>query len=40
LIDGVRDYIRNQEEHHKQYTFQEEYEAFMIKSGFGKYEGK
>lgn len=32
-IDKVRDYIRNQEEHHKTITFAEEYEEFIKKYG-------
>ncbi len=36
IIDKVRDYIKNQEEHHKKKTFQEEYDEFMIKFGFQK----
>ena len=30
-INKVRDYIKNQEEHHKKKTFQQEYEEFMQK---------
>jgi hypothetical protein len=30
-IEGVRQYIANQEEHHKSRTFQEEYRAFLEK---------
>lgn len=33
-IDKVRDYIKNQEKHHKKKTFQEEYDEFMNKYGF------
>lgn len=33
-IDKVRDYIKNQEEHHKIKTFQQEYDEFMKKYGF------
>lgn len=33
MIDKVRDYIRNQEEHHKRTTFQSEYEEFIKKNG-------
>lgn len=29
MLDKVRTYIRNQEEHHKKKTFQEEYEEFI-----------
>jgi len=31
IVDKVRKYIRNQEEHHKKMTFQEEYEDFIKK---------
>ncbi|MEA3445253.1 MAG: IS200/IS605 family transposase [Bacteroidota bacterium] len=30
-VDVVKDYIINQEEHHKSKTFQDEYRAFLIK---------
>jgi len=33
-IDKVREYIKNQEEHHRKKTFAEEYEQFMKKYGF------
>src|SRR6266513_3128948 len=33
-INKVREYIKNQEEHHKKKTFQQEYEEFMQKYGF------
>ena len=36
IIDKVRDYIKNQESHHKKKTFQEEYEEIIIKFGFDK----
>jgi len=35
-VDAIRQYIRNQEEHHKKKTFQEEYEEFMNKYDFEK----
>ena len=35
LIDRVRNYIKNQEEHHKATTFQEEYDEIMREYGFG-----
>ena len=38
MIDKVREYIRNQEEHHKQRTFQEEYDEFISKYGFEKFK--
>jgi len=34
-LDIVRKYIRTQEYHHQQKTFQQEYDEFMIKYGFG-----
>jgi len=37
VVDRVRDYIRNQEEHHKHKTFQQEYEDFISKYGFEKF---
>ncbi|HEX8016831.1 MAG TPA: IS200/IS605 family transposase [Flavobacterium sp.] len=36
IIDKVRDYIKNQEEHHKRKTFQEEYDEIFTKFGFKK----
>jgi putative transposase len=33
-LDKVRAYIKNQEEHHKKVTFQQEYDEFMTKYGF------
>ena len=35
-LDKVRAYIKNQEEHHKKQTFQQEYDEFMTKYGFTK----
>ncbi len=35
MVDRVRNYIKNQEEHHRQITFQEEYDEFMEKYDFG-----
>jgi putative transposase len=32
IVDKVRDYIKNQEEHHRIKAFAEEYDAFIIKS--------
>jgi len=34
VLDKVRNYIKNQEEHHKKKTFQEEYDEFILKYGF------
>lgn len=33
-VDKVRDYIKNQEEHHRLKTFAEEYDLFIKKYGF------
>lgn len=33
MLDKVRNYIRNQEEHHKTKTFQDEFSAFISKYG-------
>ena len=33
-INAVRQYIRNQEQHHKKKTFQQEYDEFIEKYGF------
>jgi len=32
-LDQVRDYIRNQREHHRTKTFQEEFRGFLTKHG-------
>ena len=34
MINKVRDYIKNQEEHHRIKSFEEEYDEFMKKYGF------
>ena len=39
VIDKVRDYIKNQEEHHAKKTFQQEHDDFISKFGFQKFEG-
>jgi len=36
VLDKVRNYIKNQEEHHKYKTFQQEYDEFISKYGFQK----
>ena len=36
-VNKVRDYIKNQEEHHKKKSFQQEYDEFMHKYGFDKF---
>ncbi len=35
IVNKVRDYIKNQEEHHKKLTFMDEYNEFIRKYGFG-----
>ncbi len=37
IVDKVREYIKKQEEHHKQQTFQEEFEDFLVKAGFQRF---
>jgi len=39
MLDTVRNYIKNQEEHHSKKTFQEEYDEFIRKYGFEKFNG-
>ena len=34
VLEKVREYIKNQEEHHRNKTFQQEYDEFMKKYGF------
>ena len=38
VLNKVREYIKNQEEHHSKKTFQQEYEEFIIKYGFQKFK--
>ncbi len=38
MLDKVRIYISNQEEHHKRKTFQQEYDEFITKYGFEKHK--
>lgn len=38
-INIIREYIKNQEEHHKKKTWEEEYTEFMEKYGFEKIKG-
>jgi REP element-mobilizing transposase RayT len=35
MVNRVRDYIKNQEDHHRKRTFDEEYNEFIQKYGFG-----
>jgi len=37
VLEKTRNYIKNQEEHHKTKTFQQEYDEFISKYGFEKY---
>ena len=36
-VNRVRDYIKNQEEHHRKKSRQQEYDEFMLKYGFDKF---
>ena len=36
-VNRVRDYIKNQEEHHRKKSFRQEYDVFMRKYGFDKF---
>lgn len=38
MIDATRNYIKTQEEHHKIRTFEDEYNDFLKKHGFEKFE--
>lgn len=38
-LDSVREYIKNQEEHHSKETFIDELDIFIDKHGFEKYKG-
>lgn len=40
IIDNVRNYIKNQEAHHSKKTFQEEYDDFISKYEFKKFDDK
>ena len=40
MLDKVRGYIKNQEDHHKEKTFQQEYDQFIEKHGFQKFKGQ
>ena len=37
IVNKVRDYIKNQEEHHRKKTFADECDEFMTKYGFSKH---
>ena len=36
IVDKVREYIKNQEVHHRKKSFSEEYQEFIDKYGFGR----
>ena len=38
MLNKVRNYIKNQENHHLKKTFQEEYDEFMTKYGFERFK--
>lgn len=38
MLDRVRNYIKNQEEHHTRKTFEEEIDEFILKYGFTKFK--
>jgi REP element-mobilizing transposase RayT len=38
VLESVRKYIANQEEHHKTNNFNEEFEGFMLRAGFQKFK--
>ncbi|MDQ3801341.1 MAG: IS200/IS605 family transposase [Acidobacteriota bacterium] len=40
VIDKVREYIKRQEEHHRKQSFEDEFENFLVKAGFGKFPDK
>ncbi len=40
VVDNVRDYIKNQEVHHKAKSFDEEFEKFLKRAGFQRFEDK
>jgi REP-associated tyrosine transposase len=37
-LDSVRNYIKNQETHHKKNTFKQEYDEFILNQGFQKFD--
>ncbi|MFA9392255.1 MAG: IS200/IS605 family transposase [Prolixibacteraceae bacterium] len=37
-IETVRNYILNQEEHHRKKSFEEEYDEFIVKHGFQRFD--
>ncbi|MBE7413540.1 MAG: IS200/IS605 family transposase [Leptospiraceae bacterium] len=39
MVNHIREYIKNQEEHHKNILFQQEYDEFIYKYGFDVFDG-
>ncbi len=39
VLENVRNYIANQEEHHRTKSFDEEFEGFIKRAGFEKFSG-
>jgi len=39
ILNKVREYIKNQEEHHRKKTFLDDFDEFIIKYGFEKFKG-
>jgi len=39
IVEDVRKYIANQEEHHRKKSFDEEFQGFMKRAGFQKFSG-
>ena len=37
MLNKIREYIKNQEEHHSKKTFQQEHDEFIVKYGFQKF---
>ncbi len=38
VVENVREYIKNQEEHHRNTTFEKEFEKFLERAGFQRFE--
>ncbi len=38
MVEQVRNYIKNQEEHHKRKTFAQEYDEFILRYGFERFK--
>jgi REP element-mobilizing transposase RayT len=38
VIDNVREYIKNQEDHHRKKSFDDEFEEFLQRAGFEKFK--